>query len=96
MPDPAAQMDFVYLNRVAQKILPIEDALTTFDAITDPTEKQSVMRRLVLMVDQSHPTLEEIRAGIQASGLKADYTPCVMLAAVDSPASSRLREQLGK
>lgn len=86
-------MDYLYLNKVAQDVVPLEAAVADFTQLPLP-ERREALRRLVVMVDQAHPRPTEIEVAIVASGLRPTFTPCVMLTVLKTPQTSPLRQQL--
>ena len=74
----ALTLDHLYLNQVAQNVVPLDDAKREFRKL-DPSARSGVMHRLYLMAHQSHPLPDEVSLAIDQSGLKPTFTPCVML-----------------
>ena len=42
-------------------------------------EKETILREFYFILHQSHPTKADIEKGVELSGLKATYTPCVVM-----------------
>jgi hypothetical protein len=68
----------VILNKVAQKRLPFEDAISWFQQL-QPIERSETLAALLMMVQQSHPTEEAINSAIGNAGVKQGVTPAVLL-----------------
>jgi len=73
-------VDSLYLNRVAQNVIPLDDAIRAFGEL-DASSRAEAMSCLYVMAHQSHPSPEEVSLAIAQSGLKPTYTPCRMLSA---------------
>ncbi len=68
----------IAINKIAQGIIPIEDGMEWF-ASENEESKSEIMRALDLCIFQSHPNEEDIENGIEKSGLKETYSPCVLI-----------------
>lgn len=66
------------LNEIAQGLLPWDDGLRWFDT-SDADGRTAIMRALYMCISQAHPTIDDIENGVEKSGLKRSYTPCVLL-----------------
>ena len=80
---PGGSLDLLYLNQIAQGVVPLNEALDAY-RVLPPSERSDAIRRLSLMVHESHPRPAEITDAIRASGLKPTFTPCIMLVAGSS------------
>lgn len=70
--------DVVRLNQYAQRIRSMDDAMPWFSALSEE-QKQDVLRQLAVMFQQAHASSSEVLEAISLSGLKATYTPCVLM-----------------
>ncbi len=66
------------INLISQGEESLEEGLKWFDDATEKDRKE-IMRSLDLCVHQSHPNKEDIEVGIENSGLKETYSPCVLI-----------------
>ena len=66
------------INKLAQELEPVENGLSWFRENTQD-ERQKIMHSLDLCIFQSHPTKEDIQKGIDKSGLKETFSPCVLV-----------------
>lgn len=66
------------LNKVAQKKISIEEAISWFQQL-QPIEQSQTLETLQMMVQQSHPTKEAIRSAIENAPVKQSVTPAVLL-----------------
>ena len=81
----------ILLNQIAQGIRPIEDAVSVGVASEELWES---LRR---MVQQAHPSREDVEAAIGAAGLERTFTPCVLLLKDRTPARlAQVSELRGK
>lgn len=65
------------INKLAQGLVPREEGQAWFRAAT-PDCRVQIMRALDYCLFQAHPTPAEIQEGIDLSGLKDTYSPCVV------------------
>ena len=68
----------ILLNEIAQGVRPLEDGLKLLAEITPVTRKE-LWSSLRMMVQQAHPTLEDVEEAIKSSNLKTSFTPCVLM-----------------
>jgi hypothetical protein len=68
----------ITVNKIAQKILPIEEGMEWFTSASDKS-KSEIMRTFDLCIFHSHPIVEDIENGIVKSDLKETYSPCVLM-----------------
>ncbi|MDH5547969.1 MAG: DUF5958 family protein [Gammaproteobacteria bacterium] len=66
------------INKIAQNLISVDDGLKWFED-SDENQKMDIMRSLDMCIFQSHPTVEDIDLGMQNSGLKETYSPCVLI-----------------
>lgn len=66
------------INKLAQELIPLEEGLAWYDE-ADSESRNKIMKALDLCIFQSHPTKEDIEKGIEKSGLKETYSPCVLI-----------------
>lgn len=66
------------INKIAQGVITLEEGLAWFDS-SDSESRLEIMGSLDLCIHQSHPNREDIERGIQLSGLKETYSPCVLI-----------------
>jgi len=66
------------INKIAQGSIILEDGVEWFNAC-DLKSKKEILQSLSYFLIQSHPTRNEIEAGIKLSGLKSTYTPCALM-----------------
>ncbi|GJM08384.1 MAG: hypothetical protein DHS20C11_06600 [Lysobacteraceae bacterium] len=68
------------LNRIAQGYIDTEKGVAWFEALPEG-DRRRVLRSLSHMLAQSHPQPQEVQEAVLRSGLKATYTPCVVMEA---------------
>ena len=68
----------ISINKIAQGIIPLEQGMEWFQSSNDET-RIKIMKTLDLCIYQSHPSKEDIEKGIELSGLKTTYSPCVII-----------------
>ena len=66
----------ILLNQIAQGVRSVGDAE---ELLHDTHSADILWNSLSFMVCQAHPTREDVEVAISESGLKATYTPCVLL-----------------
>ena len=72
------------INKAAQGFISREKLREWFRSLT-PVEKKQALQSLSMCTMQSHPLKSEVDQAITDSGLKATYTPCVLLKTADVP-----------
>ena len=65
------------INRFAQEIINLEQIMIWFDSL-DLESKMNSITKARIFLEQSHPTEEIIKAGIQTVPLKQTITPIVL------------------
>ncbi|MEU1312223.1 DUF5958 family protein [Streptomyces cinnamoneus] len=66
------------INELAQGVRGIDDGVAWFAGLSE-SERDAVLREVVLCISQAHPTAEEARASVARSGLKPTANPAVMI-----------------
>ena len=74
--EPSSLEAQILLNQIAQDVRPLQDAEKL---MSDDSWSEVIWNSLMWMVCQAHPTRVDVEEGIEASGLKSTYTPCVLL-----------------
>jgi hypothetical protein len=72
------------INKAAQGLLNRENILEWFRSLPS-LEKKKVLKSLEMCTNQSHPLKSEVDQAIYDSGLKATFTPCVLLKKAEVP-----------
>lgn len=68
----------LYINKAAQKIIPMKDALQWFD-LQSESERMLVLKALAHMCLQSSPLIKDIADAISQSGLSPASMACEIL-----------------
>jgi hypothetical protein len=68
----------ILLNQVARSMQPFEAIQRELSGLSDD-ERLAWIDDLIVAVDQSHPTPQDVEASIVTSGMKPTFTPCVLL-----------------
>lgn len=68
----------ITINKIAQGIIPLAEGLEWFQS-SDENTRSEIMRTLDLCIYQSHPNKDDIEKGIEKSGLKSTYSPCILI-----------------
>lgn len=81
----------MYLNQIAQGLVPKDDYLGWFDGLGED-QKKGVLYQLGFMTGQASAAGYHVPDAVTLSGLKQTFTPCVLLlnATGTEPKSSRL------
>ena len=79
----------VYLNQLAQGVVPAPDGEAWFAALP-PALQGAALRELSMMVGQAGARDADVGPAIARSGLRPTFTPCVLLA------KGPLRQRLGQ
>jgi hypothetical protein len=66
------------INKYAQDLIGLNDLISPFESM-DISQKRDTLNELRFLILQSKPTNQDIDLAIKESGLKATYTPCVLL-----------------
>lgn len=69
---------FEFINRFAQGLLSEAEALAWFDQLVTE-DRADFLVMLAMAAHQSHPRPEEVELGLERSGLRRTFTPCVLL-----------------
>ena len=68
----------IKINRIAQGIISFEEGFLWFES-ANKYYQQKILQDLNVFLQHTHPRPNEIETGIQLSGLKTTYTPCVLI-----------------
>ena len=68
----------IQLNRIAQGMMPVKEGVAWFEGLS-PDDQRAVLRTLAFMTEQAHPHSAEVPVAIEEAGLKATFTPCVIV-----------------
>src|SRR5436190_4684 len=68
----------LHLNRIAQGLVSEAEGHSWFESL-QPEARLKTLRVLANICQQSHPLSQEVPQAIERSGLKATFTPCVLL-----------------
>jgi hypothetical protein len=68
----------ILVNKYAQGLVDISELLNMFLSLT-LNVKQSFLKNIIVLINQSKPTEEDIKPAIDESKLKSTFTPCVLL-----------------
>jgi len=69
--------DEILLNRIAQDKVPLEEGILWYDSL-EATQQKLALYKLAYLLEQAHPSLESIQAGIELAPIKPTMTPVVI------------------
>jgi hypothetical protein len=79
----------IYLNQLAQGVLPVSAGVEWFGQ-HEASDQLDILRSLYYFVIQSGATKTDAENAVALSGLRASYTPCVLIV------KGRISEQISK
>lgn len=79
----------ILVNRLAQGIAALQEGQSWFES-QSVEQRRDILRGISFMIAQASPRPDDAEVAIRNSGLKATFTPCVLLT------RGEIRTQLGK
>ncbi|MBO9540208.1 hypothetical protein J7643_06410 [bacterium] len=73
-----SRQDEIFLNQVAQGLLPFEAAVAWFESLLEAAQEE-ILRELIYLSSQAGARDEDIQESITQSRLRPTFTPCIVL-----------------